>query len=136
MGFSSKYNAITAFATELLAVREGIAMVKRLEVKDVELEVDALSLSVMLNSASSTLHHELAAVVKDIEEDIKYFDTFEILHVKRTHNAVAHELAQIGMSMSVGHRLYLTCPESVLPIYNTELAAVAALNADEDSDEE
>ena len=46
--------------------------------------------------------------------------------MQRNNNAVAHELAAIGLEMRTDHRMHMTYPDKVKPIYNEELAAIAA----------
>lgn len=68
VGFSRKYNVNSAMDAELYAIRDGLIMAKDYHFDKVELEIDALSLKILLDSVEEQFHHDLALVLRDVAQ--------------------------------------------------------------------
>ncbi|XP_021858374.2 uncharacterized protein [Spinacia oleracea] len=95
LGYSSKYNAKTPLAAELLALREGLAVAKAFDVDKIEVETDADSLIFMLDTSTVNPypHHELVAVIEDVRNLLVGSWDLQMRHIPRHKNLVAHGLA-------------------------------------------
>ncbi|XP_056685189.1 uncharacterized protein [Spinacia oleracea] len=125
LGFSSKFNAKTPLAAELLAMREGLAMAKAFQVPKLEVETDAESLIFMLDTSGVNPypHHELAAVISDVRNQIKEDWVIVFKHVPRHKNVVAHHLAAMAMEMAVGHVTHFEVPPRAFNDFKKDKAA-------------
>ncbi|XP_056696218.1 uncharacterized protein [Spinacia oleracea] len=110
MGFSSKFNAITALAAELYAMREGLLMSVSYEIQNLEVETDAQALLQMLGSVNGKYHEELKPVLTDVANLMGKFKSLVVKHTPRANNKVAHALAHYALEMAVGHNFFLNPP--------------------------
>lgn len=106
LGYSTKFNAKTPLAAELLALREGLSLAKTFDVDNLEVETDADSLIFMLDTSTVNPypHHELVAVIEEVRALMNGSWKLEVRHIPRHKNLVAHGLAAFAMNMAVGHK--------------------------------
>ncbi|XP_021860368.2 uncharacterized protein [Spinacia oleracea] len=82
VGFTRKYNMHSSMVAELYATRDELIMAKDYHFDKVELEIDALSLKIMLDVVEKHSHHELAPFLRDVAQ------LMQILCVKVVRNRV------------------------------------------------
>ncbi|XP_021860176.2 uncharacterized protein [Spinacia oleracea] len=129
LGYSSKYNAKTPLAAELLALREGLSVAKTFDIDKLEVETDADSLIFMLDTSTVNPypHHELVAVIEEVRGMLKGNWQLEFRHIPRFKNLVAHGLAAIAMDMAMGHKSHFDPPAKVMGDYENDKASVVAV---------
>ncbi|XP_021855317.1 uncharacterized protein [Spinacia oleracea] len=131
LGYSSKFNAKTSLAAELLALREGLSVAKAFNVEKFEVETDADSLIFMLDTSTvnSYPHHELVAVIEDVRKLMVGNWDLQMRHIPRHKNLVAHGLAAIAMEMAVGHKSHFDPPAAVQSDYENDKKSAMVIRA-------
>nr|POE45810.1 hypothetical protein CFP56_77145 [Quercus suber] len=82
----------SSLETEILALEQGILLAKEMELTDVILESDALT--VVQDIQAKEFNGSLGHLYQGICSLLKSFSSWKICHLKRDYNTVAHTLAQ------------------------------------------
>ncbi|XP_021775768.1 uncharacterized protein LOC110739627 [Chenopodium quinoa] len=98
VGFAINFNAMSAAAAELLAIKEGLLIVWARDIKQLELEIDAEALKMMLEDPDAFKNHDLGNAISDVVSIICRNWKVSIFHVNRSINCVADKLAAMGRS--------------------------------------
>ncbi|KAL0001314.1 hypothetical protein SO802_015095 [Lithocarpus litseifolius] len=80
--------------TEVLALEKGVLLAKEMELEQIVLETDALTVVQCLLAGDK--EGELGHLLKGISDILKTFSNWQIKHLNRDCNRVAHELAQLA----------------------------------------
>ena len=88
-----------AETTEAMAVEEGILLARERELNQFIIESDSLSVVQAVNTNSNT--GELGSIIQGITGLLGAFGSWNVKHLKREYNRVAHELAQIAKAAEV-----------------------------------
>lgn len=68
---------------------------------NIEIETDALQLKILLESVDEYSHHELGPVLLEVTQFLQQSWMVTMPHIPRDTNHVAHQLAQLALSMDV-----------------------------------
>lgn len=122
VGFSVKFAAKTPEAAELLAIRVGLHIAKDRNFNNIQLETDAEGLKKMLQLSNKFPHHEMGALIHDVEALINHTWRIEILHTRRTANGVAHCIAKFGLTMPEARFIHDTVPDCASKAHLDDIA--------------
>ncbi|XP_075649649.1 uncharacterized protein LOC142620109 [Castanea sativa] len=80
--------------TEVIALEKGVLLAKEMELQQIMLETDALTVvqSLLIGNKEGDLEH----LLQGISDTLNPFSSWQIKHLKRDCNRVAHELAQLA----------------------------------------
>ncbi|XP_075645579.1 uncharacterized protein LOC142616661 [Castanea sativa] len=89
----------TVEETEALAIEAGILLAKELDLQQIIIESDSLSVvnSIWSKDSSGGFSHIVNGILSSLDE----FSSWQIWHLKRDFNKVAHELARFARSDNV-----------------------------------
>ncbi|GLT41992.1 hypothetical protein SLA2020_160160 [Shorea laevis] len=85
---------LSAEETEACSLQKAIKWVKDLMFDRIVVETDCASIVTAINSDTQTLNSSLGTILLDSKNLMAFFTTCQLQHVRRTRNAVAHELAK------------------------------------------
>lgn len=120
VGYSIKFNARSAEAAELMAIREGLFLAKKSDINHLELETDAEGLKKMITTAEKLENHELGAIIRDIQTLLNGQWIVVVLPARRQANGVANCLAKYGQKMEDPVKIHHEVPECAAVPYNQD----------------
>ena len=89
------FHAASAEEVELLACREGISLAVEWTPRPAILETDCIAAANLLHRPSHQ-RSPSTFIVQEIAEAARSLPSFQVKHIKRKQNSVAHELAQLA----------------------------------------
>ena len=101
----------SALETETLAVECGILLAREMELEQIIIETDALS--VIQSIAASEFDGDMGHLYLGIIGLLKSFKSWDLKHLKRDYNRVAHELAQSSKRNEASQCWKGVCPPMV-----------------------
>ena len=84
--------------TEVIALEKGVLLAKEMELQQIMLETDALT--VVQSLLAGDKEGDLGHLLQGISDTLNSFSCWQIKHLKRNCNRVAHELAQLAKCTS------------------------------------
>ncbi|XP_021758594.1 uncharacterized protein LOC110723552 [Chenopodium quinoa] len=119
---SWKFKARNPEEAELLAIKGGMELAIKEELRKVTVETDAQSLkSTTIEHIDKQERHELAAILSDIGELLKGPCKFDFKYIRREANTVAHRLAQLAFVMEEEIILHNSVPAFVKNAYEIDM---------------
>uniref|UniRef100_A0A803M6Z1 RNase H type-1 domain-containing protein n=1 Tax=Chenopodium quinoa TaxID=63459 RepID=A0A803M6Z1_CHEQI len=110
-GYAMRFNALSADAAELMAIREGLLTAWGKGIKFLELETDADALTRMLKDPKSFEDGDLGNLIRDVASLLERQWTVQVFHISRSINEVADKLAFMGRNkFKAGETVPFTYP--------------------------
>ncbi|XP_021774621.1 uncharacterized protein LOC110738519 [Chenopodium quinoa] len=107
-------------------MRGGMQMVVDAGFKEAVLETDAKSLKTTIEDVGKQGTHELAVILKDMQELLNKGCRFEFSYVSRDVNNVAHYLAKLAMDVDGLMLIHDDPPNCVKDVYEADLRGSVA----------
>lgn len=120
LGFSWKIHACSPLAAELLAVKHGLMLCRDYDIDKVIVETDAKGLKSMLDDPSVAANHFLGNIDADITELLSRDWTVTFTWASRTVNKVAHQLAELALSMDEEKKIFMQPPDRIRLVYEMD----------------
>ncbi|XP_061993589.1 uncharacterized protein LOC133711495 [Rosa rugosa] len=115
----------SAKQTELMAIKQGLAFVKGLNLQQVTIESDCLDAVQLILKKDHELD-ELGALVDDILHQLLSLPQVRIQHAKRTCNAIAHKLAAYAFDSVLSNMVWTNrLPECISDVLQYDSAHIA-----------
>ena len=119
-GFSKRIGITSSFAVELWGLREGLKLRCNLNVRYLEVEMDAKSIVEVLQNAGY-VNYVISHILDDCRQLIKRFQNVCIKHCFRQANQCANGLARMSFSLIADFLIYDSPLVDILDVFEGDL---------------
>ena len=98
---------------EILACREALALSLDLQIRKVLVSSDC---STAVKEVKAGKARRCAAIIKEINERSKEFESCIFIHERRSRNLEADALAKFSRSLDIGRHVWFTQPHDIVTI--------------------